>query len=112
MWGPDIPPVEPSTALRHFSVALLGFIGFGVFVKYGIGPEAHFVRREYPHDGVNAALGGIEENKVRFPSFNLAVEVSKPPFRLEWRVRLRRSNRHIVCTLAMHHYIASNTILS
>lgn len=65
MWGPDIAPVTPQTALYHFSLAVLGFIGFGAFIKYALVPDQIAVRREYPFSGLVTELGGLEENKVR-----------------------------------------------
>ncbi|KAI0775174.1 hypothetical protein BD413DRAFT_603149 [Trametes elegans] len=64
MWGPDVPVVPPYTALRWFSVAVLGFVSFGVFCNYAH-PEMPAVRREYPYDGLVKELGGLEENKAR-----------------------------------------------
>ncbi|TFY81224.1 hypothetical protein EWM64_g2788 [Hericium alpestre] len=65
MWGPDVAPIPPATALRQFTIAALGFVGFGFLVKYALVPERPCVPREYPFDGLVAELGGLEENKVR-----------------------------------------------
>ncbi|CCM00105.1 uncharacterized protein FIBRA_02132 [Fibroporia radiculosa] len=65
MWGPDASVVEPSTALRHFTIAFLGFFAFGATVKYALIPERPSVPREYPFSGLVTELGGLEENKAR-----------------------------------------------
>lgn len=65
MWGPDIAPVTPQTALKHFSIAVLGFVGAAAFIKYALVPDQVAVRREYPFSGLVTELGGLEENKVR-----------------------------------------------
>ena len=65
MWGPDIPPVSPYTALRHFLIAATGIVGAGFFIKYALVPDPPVVRRQYPFDGLVKELGGLEENKVR-----------------------------------------------
>ncbi|KAA1467639.1 hypothetical protein DENSPDRAFT_832745 [Dentipellis sp. KUC8613] len=65
MWGPDIPHVKPSVALRHFSIAVLGFVSFGFLCKYALVPERPAVARDYPFDGLVKELGGLEENKSR-----------------------------------------------
>jgi len=64
MWGPDIPHVDPSTALRHFTIAASGFVAFGLLCKYALVPERPAVPRQYPFDGLVKELGGLEENKV------------------------------------------------
>ena len=64
MWGPDPPVVPPSLALRHFSVAVLTFVGFGFIVNSALTPEPPMVRRTYPYDGLQAALSGQEETRV------------------------------------------------
>ncbi|ESK94712.1 nadh dehydrogenase 1 beta subcomplex [Moniliophthora roreri MCA 2997] len=70
MWSPDIPVVEPKTALRHFTLAVLGFTSLFLFIKnYGT-PDPHFVRRTYPYGGLVKELGGIEENKARVDEEN------------------------------------------
>jgi len=65
MWGPDIPPISPYTALRQFLMAASGIIGAGFFIKYALVPDPPVVRRQYPFDGLVKELGGLEENKVR-----------------------------------------------
>lgn len=65
MWGPDVPVVDPHTAMRHFAVAFAGFVGFGFFVKYFMTLEPPAIRREYPYNGLIKELGGLEENKAR-----------------------------------------------
>jgi NADH dehydrogenase (ubiquinone) 1 beta subcomplex subunit 8 len=74
MWGPDIPPLSPYKALAQFSIAVVGFVGFGFLVKEVFTPDVPAVRREYPYSGLVTELGGIEENKVRkiglAPCFN------------------------------------------
>ncbi|KAI0671778.1 hypothetical protein C8Q78DRAFT_991332 [Trametes maxima] len=64
MWGPDVPVVPPQTAIRWFSIAVLGFVSFGVLCNYGH-PEIPAVRREYPFGGLVNELGGLDENKAR-----------------------------------------------
>lgn len=66
MWGPDVPVVAPQTALRWFSIAVLGFVSFGVFCTYAQ-PTIPAVRREYPFGGLVTELGGLEVNKVCLP---------------------------------------------
>jgi len=63
MWGPDPAPLPPSTALRQFLTAALGFVAFGFTVK-AITPDAPAVRREYPFSGLVKELGGVSENRV------------------------------------------------
>ncbi|GJE88688.1 Ndufb8, NADH dehydrogenase 19kDa subunit [Phanerochaete sordida] len=67
MWGPDAPVVDPSRALRNFILAVGTFTGIG-FLCYAIQPEMPAVRREYPFDGLQKELGGLEENKARAES--------------------------------------------
>lgn len=68
MWTPDAPPpVEPSRALRQFSIAALGIAAFG-YVIYANVPERTSIPREYPYSGLVRELGGLEENKVRRPT--------------------------------------------
>jgi len=64
MWGPDVAPIDPYTALRHFSVAVAGFLTVGFTIKYFLVPEMPAIRRQYPFDGLVKELGGLEENKV------------------------------------------------
>ncbi|KZT29751.1 hypothetical protein NEOLEDRAFT_1084521 [Neolentinus lepideus HHB14362 ss-1] len=63
MWGPDIPVVPPQTALLHFGLAVLGFVGIGV-ICVALTPDIPALRRQYPYDGLKKELGGLEENKV------------------------------------------------
>jgi NADH dehydrogenase (ubiquinone) 1 beta subcomplex subunit 8 len=70
MWTPDPPPVEPSTALRQFSIAALGIAAFG-YVIYANVPERPSIPREYPYSGLVRELGGLEENKVRYSRLTL-----------------------------------------
>ena len=67
MWGPDVSPLPPKTALRHFTIATLGFVTFGVLVNYLV-PARPAVPREYPYSGLVKELGGLEENKVGYLS--------------------------------------------
>ena len=64
MWGPDAPVVDPRRALRNFIIAFSTFAGIGTLCYVGT-PEMPAVRREYPFDGLQKELGGLEENKVR-----------------------------------------------
>ena len=64
MWGPDIPHVDPATALRHFTIAVSGFVAFGLLCNYALVPERPAVPRQYPFDGLVKELGGLEANKV------------------------------------------------
>lgn len=65
MWGPDAPVVPPNVALRQFTLAFLGFVGFGFAVQYAFVIDRPSVPREYPYGGLVTELGGLEENKVR-----------------------------------------------
>lgn len=65
MWGPDPPPLPPHEALKQLLLAAVGFIGVGILIKERLVPEMPAVRRQYPHDGLVAELGGLQENKVR-----------------------------------------------
>jgi NADH dehydrogenase (ubiquinone) 1 beta subcomplex subunit 8 len=65
MWGPDAPPVNPKTALRWFSVAIMSFVTFGFVTKYALVPARPAVAREYPFSGLVTELGGLEENQVK-----------------------------------------------
>jgi len=40
MWGPDIPHVDPTTALHEFTIAVSSFVGFGVLCNYVLVPAA------------------------------------------------------------------------
>ena len=76
MWGPDVAPIDPYIALRHFLVATACFIAAGYTIKEFLTPGAPATRREYPYDGLVKELGGLEENKVSqlcllLPTFNL-----------------------------------------
>ncbi|KAL0954510.1 hypothetical protein HGRIS_003477 [Hohenbuehelia grisea] len=73
MWGPDIPPIEPSTALFRFTLAALGFVTAGLVIKASV-PEMPAVRREYPFSGLVTELGGLEENKARTEELTEAEE--------------------------------------
>ena len=64
MWGPDIPHVDPATALRHFTMAVSSFVAFGLLCNYVLVPERPAVPRQYPFDGLVKELGGLEENRV------------------------------------------------
>jgi NADH dehydrogenase (ubiquinone) 1 beta subcomplex subunit 8 len=68
MWGPDIPHVDPATALRHFAIAVSGFVAFGLLCNYALVPERPAVPRQYPFDGLVKELGGLEANKVSISS--------------------------------------------
>ena len=61
MWGPDVPVVPPDQALRQFTVAVLGFVTFGLVCK-AIVPDRPAAAREYPFNGLETELGG---NQVR-----------------------------------------------
>ena len=64
MWGPDIPHVDPATSLRHFTIAVSGFIAFGLLCNYALVPARPAVPRQYPFDGLVKELGGMQSNKV------------------------------------------------
>ena len=64
MWGPDIPHVDPATSLRHFTIAVSGFVAFGLFCNYALVPARPAVPRQYPFDGLVKELGGMQANKV------------------------------------------------
>ncbi|KAI0065312.1 Ndufb8, NADH dehydrogenase 19kDa subunit [Artomyces pyxidatus] len=68
MWGPDVPHVQPSVALKQFSLAFAGFVAFGFFCNYALVPERPSVPRQYPYDGLVVELGGLEENKSNVES--------------------------------------------
>jgi NADH dehydrogenase (ubiquinone) 1 beta subcomplex subunit 8 len=68
MWGPDIPAVPPETAIRHFGLAAMGFVGLALLCKYAITPDPPVVPREYPFDGLCKELGGLDVNKVGVPN--------------------------------------------
>ena len=72
MWGPDIPNVPPRTALFHFTLATLAFVGFGFLAKAALVPDRPAVPRQYPYSGLVTELGGLEENKAR------ATDCSRP----------------------------------
>ncbi|KAF8532197.1 hypothetical protein JB92DRAFT_2845425 [Gautieria morchelliformis] len=63
MWTPDPPPVEPSTALRQFSITALCIAAFGYVIYVNV-PERTSIPREYPYSGLVKELGGLEENKA------------------------------------------------
>ncbi|KAF9525648.1 hypothetical protein CPB83DRAFT_870758 [Crepidotus variabilis] len=65
MWGPDIPPISPYTALGHFAIAAGSIITAGFFIKYILLPDAPVARREFPYGGLVKELGGLDENKAR-----------------------------------------------
>jgi NADH dehydrogenase (ubiquinone) 1 beta subcomplex subunit 8 len=65
MYGPDVPHVDPGTALRHFCIAFGGLALFGVGCKYLFTPDIPAVRREYPYDGLTKEMGGLGDNAVR-----------------------------------------------
>ncbi|KAF7424194.1 hypothetical protein PC9H_009498 [Pleurotus ostreatus] len=69
MWGPDIPPIEPSRALFQFTLVALGFVTFGLIAKYNV-PEMPSIRREYPFSGLVTELGGLEDNKARIEAID------------------------------------------
>jgi len=66
MWGPDIHHVDPATALRQFTIAVSGFVAFGLLCNYALVPDRPAIPRQYPYDGLVKELGGLEENKVSF----------------------------------------------
>ena|SRR5712675_1261895 len=81
MWGPDIPHVDPSTALRHFIIAISGFVTFGLLCNYALVPERPAIPRQYPFDGLVKESGGLEANKVGFsPSAFLRVLAYATPY--------------------------------
>lgn len=65
MWTPDPPThATPPSALRQFSIAVVGFLAFGVFTQMTT-PAPVATPRDYPYEGLVVELGGIEQNKVR-----------------------------------------------
>ncbi|KJA26402.1 hypothetical protein HYPSUDRAFT_36721 [Hypholoma sublateritium FD-334 SS-4] len=70
MWGPDAPPLPPTTALRQLLIAISGFVAAGFAIK-ALTPDPPAVRREYPFGGLIKELGGLEENQAR-PEINEA----------------------------------------
>lgn len=78
MWGADIPHVAPATALRHFTIAVSGFVAFGLLCNYALVPERPSIPRQYPFNGLVKELGGMEDNKVSFLCYPLPC-VPGPP---------------------------------
>lgn len=68
MFSPDLPHVPPNVAVRQASIAFAGFAALFVVLNF-IKPEVPAIRRVYPHDGLVAELGGLEENKVSSTHF-------------------------------------------
>jgi len=68
MWGPDIPHVAPATALRQSTIAVSGFVAFGLLCNYALVPERPAISRQFPFDGLVKELGGLEENKANAES--------------------------------------------
>jgi NADH dehydrogenase (ubiquinone) 1 beta subcomplex subunit 8 len=64
MWGPDAHSLPPNIAVRWFSIAVVGFVSFGVITKLFLIPSRPAVAREYPYSGLITELGGLEENQV------------------------------------------------
>jgi NADH dehydrogenase (ubiquinone) 1 beta subcomplex subunit 8 len=64
MWGPDIAVVSRRKALFQFTLATLGFVGFGFLVKTALVPDRPAVPRQYPFSGLVNELGGMEQNKA------------------------------------------------
>ncbi|KAL1738661.1 hypothetical protein HDZ31DRAFT_78183 [Schizophyllum fasciatum] len=60
MWGPDIPVIDPSVALRHFTIAFSIFAGIYA-LSCAASPQIPAIRREYPHDGLKNAFGGYDQ---------------------------------------------------
>ncbi|KAI4518716.1 hypothetical protein K523DRAFT_289183 [Schizophyllum commune Tattone D] len=60
MWGPDIPVIDPSIALRHFTIAFSIFAGIYA-LSCAVSPQIPAIRREYPHDGLKNAFGGYDQ---------------------------------------------------
>lgn len=79
MWSPDIPHVDPATALRHFTIAVSGFVAFGLLCNYVLVPERPAVPRQYPFDGLVKELGGLEENRVSFSLLCYYALISSQP---------------------------------
>ncbi|KAI0034231.1 hypothetical protein K488DRAFT_77386 [Vararia minispora EC-137] len=65
MWGPDVPHVEPKTALRHFIIATGLFVTFGFACSYLLTPVRDAIPREYPFDGLVREMGGLGDNAQR-----------------------------------------------
>ncbi|KAH7913581.1 hypothetical protein BJ138DRAFT_1171205 [Hygrophoropsis aurantiaca] len=71
MWGPDVPGIPPQKALFQFTLAVTGFVGFGLLCNYALVPERPAVPREYPFSGLVRELGGLEENRAREESVDV-----------------------------------------
>lgn len=63
MWGPDIPVIDPSVALKQFTIAFAIFASiYGL--SYIASPQMPAIRREYPHDGLQKAFGGHDQART------------------------------------------------
>lgn len=90
MWGPDVPKVNPATALFHFTI-YASLIGGIAYLAYALKPESPVVPREYPYDGLVKELGGLEVNKVNFDIMKGCVRLlnlfGPREIRIHWRRR-------------------------
>ncbi|KAJ6513170.1 hypothetical protein C8R45DRAFT_962688 [Mycena sanguinolenta] len=62
MWGPDVPGIPPSQALRQFLIAAGCFVSAGLFIRAFLVPERPAIPREYPFNGLEVELGGHRAN--------------------------------------------------
>ena len=48
MFTPDVPPVDPSVALKQVAWVTVGFVALFALINV-VSPEAPMVRRQYPY---------------------------------------------------------------
>ena len=66
VWSPDHFDRLPDSKAYKYNGIFLGIIGVFSFWCWYTLEEPQFVRRQYPFDGLNKALGGSEETKEIF----------------------------------------------
>lgn len=69
MWGPDVHKTSPGSALLQLSLAL-SLVGCFAYMLSVTRPEATFVRREYPYNGLEKELGGHQHARVESPDLD------------------------------------------